>query len=63
MQSSLMERFTKGMKKIIPEDSDQNKTLNYLVINYILNDTKNEWVVSDTDQERKRDMLMNSSYI
>ena len=62
-QSSLMERFTKGMKKSMPEDSDRNKTLKYLAINYILNEIEHKWVGSETDKESKRELLMNSSYI
>ena len=63
MQSLLMERFAKGMNKRIAEDSDRNKPLNYFVINYILNDTENKCFGSETDQERKRELLMNASYI
>ena len=44
MQSSLMERFAKGINNRIPEYSDQKKPLNYLVIKYILNDIGHEWV-------------------
>ena len=57
-----MERFSKGIEKNIPEDSDHNKPLNYLVINYILNDIKHERVGSETDQERKRELLVTASY-
>ena len=63
IQSSLMERFYKGVKKRIPEDSDRNKPLNSLVINYILNDIDHKWVGSETDQDSKRYLLMNASYI
>ena len=63
MQSSLMERFSKGIKKRMPEDSYRNKLLNSLVINSILNDIENKWVGSKIDQERKRDLLMSESYI
>ena len=48
MQPSLMDRFTKGMKKRIPEYSDLKKPLKSLVINYILNDIENKWVGSET---------------
>ena len=37
MQSSLLENFVKGMKISMPEDSDQNKPMNSLVVNYTLN--------------------------
>ena len=63
MQYSLIERFSKGMKKRIPEDSDQNKPLKSLVIKYILNDIEHKWVGSETDQDRKRDLVMTASYI
>ena len=63
MQSLLMERFAKVIKKRILEDLDQNKPLNYLVIKYIWNDIEHKWVQSDTDQERKIELLMPSSYI
>ena len=63
MQSSLMKRFEKGMKNRMPEDLDRNKPLNYLVINYILNDINHEWFGSETYQERKSELLMTASYI
>ena len=63
MQSSLMERFSKGTNNSMPEYSYRNKPLNYLVVNYILNDIKHVWVGSETDQERKRELLMTASYI
>ena len=63
MKFSLMASFAKGMKKRMPEDSDQNKPLNSLVINYILNDIDHKCVELDTDRERKRDLLMDASYI
>ena len=50
MQSSLMERVSKGMKKRMPYDSEENKPLNSLVVDYILNCIKHEWVGSETDQ-------------
>ena len=50
MQSLLMERLSKGMKKRMPEDSDQNKPLNSLVVNYISNDIEHESFGSYTDQ-------------
>ena len=63
MNFSLMQRFAKGTKKRMLEDSDRKKLLKSLVINYILNDIDQKWVVSETDQYRKRYMLMNVSYI
>ena len=63
MQYSLIERFSKGTKKKIPEDSDRNKPLKSLVIKYILNDIEHKWAGSETDQDRKRDLVMTASYI
>ena len=63
MQSSLMERFSKGTNNSMPEYSYRNKPLNYLVVNYILNDIKHVWVGSETDQERKTKMLTTAGYI
>ena len=63
MNFSLMQRFAKGTKKRMLEDSDRKKLLKYLVINYILNDIEHKWFGSETDQESKREMLMTVSYI
>ena len=49
-----MEDFVRGMKRSIPEDSDRNKPVNYLVVNYIFNHIKHEWVIPDTDPGIKR---------
>ena len=54
IKSLLVERFVKGIKKNMPEDSDRKKILNSLVINYILNDIEHKWVGSNTDRERNR---------
>ena len=62
MQSLLIERFAKGMKNMIPEDSYRNKPLDYLVIKHILNDIEHKWFGSETDQERNRDLLMTANY-
>ena len=35
MQSALMKKFVKGTKRRMPEDSDRNKPVNSLVVNYI----------------------------
>ena len=37
MQSVLMEIFSKGIKRRMTEDSDRSKTVNSLLVNYILN--------------------------
>ena len=63
MNFSLMQRFAKGTKKRMLEDSDRKKLLKSLVINYILNDIEHKWFGSETDQESKRKMLMTVSYI
>ena len=62
MQSLLMEWFSKVTKKRIPDNLDRKKPLKYLVINYILNDIKHERVGSETDKERKRELLVTASY-
>ena len=51
------------MKRRIPGDSDRNKPVNSLVVNYILNHIKHEWVVPDTEPCRKRELFMNAAYI
>ena len=40
MQSALMEKFVKGLKRRMTEDLDQNKPMIYLFVNYILNRIK-----------------------
>ena len=42
MPLALMERFAKGMKRRMPEDSDWNKPVNSLVVNYILSHIEHE---------------------
>ena len=51
------------MKRRIPEDSDWNKPMNSLVVNYILNNIEHEWEMTDTDPCRKRELLMTTDYI
>ena len=53
IQSALTEMFVKGMKRRILEDSDQNKPVNYLVVNYILNNIEHECVIPDTEPCRR----------
>ena len=45
------------------EDSDRNNPLKYFVVNYILNDIEHEWLGSETDQDRERELLMTASYM
>ena len=54
MQLSLMKIFSKGMNRRISDDSDRNKPVDSLVVNYILNNIKHKWVMPDTDPCRKR---------
>ena len=63
MQSKFMEKCVKGMKSMNPEDSDQNKPVNYLVVNYILSLIDHEWVMPDNVPGRKRELLMTAAYI
>ena len=37
--------------------------MNSLVVNYILNRIKHEWVILDTETLRKRELLMTEAYI
>ena len=63
MQSELMGIFDKGTKRRMTEDSDRNKPVNSLVVNYILNHIKHEWVMPDTNPCRNRELLMTADYI
>ena len=63
MQLALMEKFVKGTKRRIPEDSYWNKPVNYLVVNYILNHIEHEGVMTRTETGRKRELLMTADYI
>ena len=63
MQSTLMKIFDKGTKRRTPYDSDWNKPMNLLLVNYILNHIKHEWVVPDTEPCRKRELFMTAAYI
>ena len=57
-----MDTFSKGAKRSMPEDSDRNKPVNSLVVNYILNHIKHEWVIPDTEPCSKREILINVAY-
>ena len=48
MQSEFMEKFVKGMKRRMLEESDRNKPVNSLVVNYILNHIEHEWEMLNT---------------
>ena len=61
MQSALVEKFVKGMNRRIPEDSDCNKPMNYLVVNYILNHIEHDWLMPNTDPGRNRELLMTAA--
>ena len=63
VQSALVEIFSKGMNRRMTEDSDWNKSVNSLVVNYILNYIKHEWVMPDTESCKKREPLMAAAYI
>ena len=51
------------MKRRMTEDSDRNKPVSYLVVNYVLNNIKHKWVIPNTEPCRKRELLMNVDYI
>ena len=61
IQSALVEKFVKGMKRMMPEDSDCNKPVNYLVVNYILNHIEHDWLMPNTDPGRNRELLMTAA--
>ena len=61
MQSVLVEIFAKGMKRRTMEDSDQNKPGNPLLVYFILDYIKHEWVMPDTDPCKKREILMSAA--
>ena len=63
MQLVLMEIFVKVKKRMMTEYSDQNKAVNSLVVNYILNYIEYEWGMPDTEPCRKREILMTLAYI
>ena len=49
MHLALMEILVKVNKTRVPDDLDQKTPMNYLVVNYILNHIKHEWVMPETD--------------
>ena len=59
----LYEKFVNVVKRSMPEESDWNKTMNSLVVNYISNHIKHELVIPDTELGRKRELLMTPAYI
>ena len=63
MQSTLMKRIDKVIKRMMLEDSDRNKTVNYLVFNYILSLIESEFVMQNTDPCRNMGLLINAAYI
>ena len=63
IHSDLMEIFYKGTKRRILVESDWNKPVNALVVNYILNHIEHEWVMPDTEPCGNREILMTAAYI
>ena len=63
IQSVFMEIFAKETKRRMLEDSDWNKPVNSLVVNYILNHIRHKWVMLDTEPFRKRELLTTAAYI
>ena len=61
MQSALVEKKFKGMKRRMPEDSYFNKPVNSLVVNYILNHIELDWVMPNTDPGSNRELLVSAS--
>ena len=60
IQPELMEIFDKVMTRKMPEDSDWNKPVNSLVVNYILNHIEHERVIPDTKPCRRRELSENT---
>ena len=60
MQLELMEIFANDMKSRMIEDSDSNKPVNSLVVNYILNHIEHERVIPDTEPCRRRELSENT---
>ena len=54
MQLELMEIFPNDTNSRMIEDSDWNKPVNSLVVNYRFNHIEYEWVMPDTDPCRNR---------
>ena len=60
MQLELMEIFPNDMNSRMIEDSDCNKPVNSLVVNYILNHIEHERVIPDTKPCRRRELYENT---
>ena len=61
MQLAFTGKYFKGIKRRIPEYSDLNKTVNSVVVNYILNNVEHEWVMPNTEPSRNRELLMTAA--
>ena len=63
MQLAFMERLSKSTNRRIIEDSYQNKPVNPLLVNYILNHIEHKLVMTNIEPFRKRGLLMTTDYI
>ena len=63
MQSNFMERFMKGMRARMPEESERNLPLGGLVVQRLLEEMEFEWALPTTTAQRKRKLTMTAAYI
>ena len=62
-QTLLMERFMKGMRIRMPQDSDRNKPFTLAMVLYVLGRLEFEFLDPATPEDRRRCVLMTASYI
>ena len=63
MQSNFMERFVKGMRSRMPEESERNLPLGGSVVQRLLEEIEFEWASPSTTAKRKRLLTMTAAYI
>ena len=63
MQSNFMERFVKGMRSRMSEESERNLPLGGMVVQRLLEEIEFEWALPFTTAKRKRLLTMAAAYI
>ena len=63
MQSNFMDRFVKGMRSRMPEESERNLPLGGVVVQRLLEEKEFEWALPFTTANRKRLHTMTAAYI
>ena len=58
-----MERFVKGMRSRMPEESERNLPLGGLVVQRLLEEMEFEWALPHTTAQRQRQLTMTAAYI